>query len=138
MARSLSRFASLLVALGWLVSTAAAAPPPGNHSILIGPKACDVSIPVATISKMNKNVVWWNSADPDKELWIEFDEEIFKQMTPGKFGKFRVDCKKASCFSHHVSDSMRPDPTKEYKYWQVLAAPDSSIDKCDGRIIINP
>ena len=145
MAKDLSRIAALLIAVGCLVAAAQAAPPPtpvpsGNHSILVGPKACDLSIPVAAISKGNKNVIWWNSLDPTKELWIEFDEELFKKMIPGKFGKYRVDCKRASCFSHTLSDSVKPDPAKQYKYWQILVDPDPAKppDKCDGMIIIKP
>ena len=165
MAKGPSRIAALLiapligVAVGWLAGPLAsppqllaaaarqpdAAPPPtpvptGNHSILVGPKACDLSISVVAISKGKKNVIWWNSVDSAKELWIEIDQEIFKKMVPGKVGKYRVDCKGASCFSHNVSDSVEPDPNKQYKYWQILVDPDPTKpqDKCDGMIIINP
>jgi len=146
MSNGSSRWIGTLVALviggilGWLVRGSAPPTPgpqvtSGSNSILVGPAAKQLTIPRLEISKKDHDVVWWNSRDADKVLYVEFETEIFKNMKPGKYGKFRVRCERASCYSDAILDNA---PEKEHKYWQVLADPSgvSADDKEDGWIVI--
>lgn len=125
------------VVLGFLLRfLLPAGPVSGSNSILVGPAAKHLTIPELELSKSDHDVVWWNARNPRKSLWIEFEEEIFEGMTPGKFGKFRVQCNGANCFSGPIREGA-PEK-KKYKYWQVLVAPENpdNPDKEDGWIVI--
>src|SRR5215472_10188567 len=100
MATTSSRTLSLLVALflggllAWLLKPAGPPRSPApvhppfeaekSNAVLVGPTAKEITITRLTLYKPD-DVAWWNSRDPNKLLWIEFDEQVFANMGPGTF-----------------------------------------------------
>src|SRR5262249_48085083 len=87
--------------VGWLLHRA---PPPaaafGSNSILVGPGADQLTIKRLNVA--GNDIVWWNSRNPKRVLWIEFEKDIFEGATPGLKGRFRVQCAGATCYSGDI------------------------------------
>jgi hypothetical protein len=112
---------------------------PGVQRVLVGPGACDVKPECITIQAGRDTVQWNTTGVPQgKDLWIEFDQQIFSGMTSSNGGKsYRVACAGQQCLSGAVNSTIPTPPArlKEYKYSQTLH--DSGTNQaCDGRIII--
>jgi hypothetical protein len=125
------------VAAGWFIGSKAGPPPvadKGSSTIVVGPKAKDLTIQKLHLSRGGHEVASWVSKDKAKTLFIEFTEEPFENMQPAN-GRFRVQCKGRHCYSDEIKDGAA---YKEYKYWQILDGGTVPPDEADGIIIIDP
>ena len=138
----------LALFIGFLVGRAVkpAPPPPadcpnkGNHTITVD---TDGSIldkdECLTIKK--HNLLTWVCDDPKRTLTIEFEDQIFDDMTPGHVenGKqlYVVDCKNRHCFSRSVKDGAATNV--KHKYWQFVSDDPGGGNpkKVDGWIVID-
>lgn len=137
--RVLTLLGALLVGglLVWMLKSPPVRPHPpfdadGTNAILVGPKAADVSIPRAYLSKKANDMVVWVAKDPKAGLYIDFEKEVFEDMTPTG-GRYRVVCEKSRCDSHAI----KAEPG-EYVYYQTLVDSSGTPVKEDGWIVINP
>ena len=101
--------------------------------VVVGPLPSQVSVPDLPISGQDR--VHWTSYDRSKLLYIEFEQQIFQNMTQQSNGRYRVICNLYYCDSGAVLTTTK-DGT--YKYWQGLADSQSpgTPQWADGRIII--
>lgn len=107
--------------------------------IFVGPRAGDLSLPRAKISKGHHEVVAWIGTAKDstgkfKDLRIEFQDPIFDNMTHQSNGRWLVDCQGHQCFSGPIAAST---DYKDYKYWQILIDSGGNREEADGIIIID-
>lgn len=122
-----------------VTATPGACPNKGNHTITVGPRASDLNGDDCLRLKKTE-LLMWVAKDPQRELTIEFEDQIFDGMTPGHVenGKqlYVVDCRNRHCFSRTVKSEAAPDV--KHKYWQYLSDPGGgNPDKADGWIVID-
>jgi hypothetical protein len=136
--------------IGFLIGRAVApgTPPPpmdkcpgkGNITITVGPEAKNLNGNECVKIKKHEFVTWV-AKEPKRMLTIEFESEIFDDMTPGHIenGKqlYAVDCKNRHCFSRGVKSGAATDV--QHKYWQFLSDDPGggNPDKADGWIVID-
>jgi hypothetical protein len=111
----------------------------GNHTVTVGPKASDLNGDDCLKLKKSE-LLTWVAKDPKRVLTIEFEDQIFENMTPGHVenGKqlYVVDCRNRHCFSRSVKQDAVPDV--KHKYWQFLSDEGGgNPDKADGWIVID-
>jgi hypothetical protein len=133
--------------MGWFIGHSRSSPqrpelakdcPPGNHLIVIGPKASDVSEQEAVISASEGHKVFWISKDANKDLTVTFRYKDFPPEADGwppfeggDRGKDQaVPCSKGVCRADLVNHNHKNFPLK-YKYYQKLGE-----DEQDAGIII--
>ena len=112
----------------------------GITAVVVGPNPDQLNYPDLEISKRDDEVTLWVAKKKTDRLRIEFEDEIFEGMTPQKNrrwvpaggGTSRV------CYSGEIKETITADPTKLYKYWQILIDKNNNEREADGRIIINP
>jgi hypothetical protein len=75
--------------------------PKGIRAIVVGPRPDQLNYKDLKISKGDGDVIFWVAKTKTDKLRIEFDEEIFDDMTQSG-AKWVVDCKNRSCYSHDV------------------------------------
>jgi hypothetical protein len=111
----------------------------GTQAVVVGPKAKDISIDKLRLSKGNEDIAFWATDKKSKALSIEFEKEVFENMTRLSNGRYQVDCKGRFCFSGEIKIPYNEggDVYNTYKYWQVLAE-GGTQDVADGIIIIDP
>jgi hypothetical protein len=132
--------------LAWVIFHRAPPPPPaacpskGNHTITVGPKASDLNGDECLKIKKHE-MVTWIASEKGRQLTIEFEDEIFENMTKGHTtpqGKqlYVVDCQNRHCFSRSVKGD--PVPEVKHKYWQFLSDDPGggNPDQADGWIVI--
>lgn len=119
-------------AVGWFARPLLA-PAAGSQVVVVGPRAGDVHPDRVTISKRNKEVLFWVSSDPNKQLTIESEHPLFAQQ-PGQHGRFAMSCRGRMCFSDEVLETAA---IGEHKYYQILSAPGQPDEIADGWIIID-
>jgi hypothetical protein len=115
-----------------------AAVTPGVQRVAVGPGVCNVN-PECVSIKAGRDTVLWTTGVTNRDLQIEFAEELFSGMTQNSAQSYTVQCSGPQCNSGQVNPRL-PTPTggyKEYKYNQILKDPNSPTkERCDGRIII--
>jgi hypothetical protein len=112
----------------------------GTNAVVVGPKAKDISIDELRLSKGNQEVAFWSSDKKSKLLSIEFEKEVFENMTQLGNGRYQVNCKGRFCLSDDIKIAYNAggDVYNTYKYWQVLVENGGTPDVSDGIIIIDP
>jgi hypothetical protein len=109
----------------------------GISAIVVGPGPCDLNYPNVQISKTDSEVAIWVARKKTDKLRIEFDTEVFEEMTNVNGKWIPKDCGTSRiCYSGNIKDTVVPSE-HEYKYGQVLIR-DNNEESCDGRMIINP
>ena len=120
---------------------------PGHHTIMVGPKAKDLTEEYAAVSKQKGHKVRWVAQDPDLTLTILFKVADFDPTAGGEppfKGPKSVDqsytCRPDKfCKSDQINDKLTPTDTHpyQYKYWQILFDnAGNEVDRADGMIII--
>lgn len=127
------------VAVGWLAHRQSA-PPPGTEKpggaqvVVVGPTAADVHPPRVTLSRGNRDVLFWIGTSPGKQLFIESEQQLFENQERVASGRYQVTCARRMCFSDEI---LAAAADGEYKYWQVFREPGQPDDVADGWIIID-
>lgn len=111
----------------------------GTHAVVVGPKAKNISIDKLRLSKGDGDVAFWASDKKGKTLSIEFETEVFDNMTHLGNGRWQVTCRSRQCFSDEIKVPYNEggEARNTYKYWQVLTV-GTEQDTADGIIIIDP
>ena len=141
MSKGITLILSLLVGLlvGWLLFRTPSVTAYRNHVVSVygdpgeddAPSVSPNRLPIAKV-----DTVSWLASSPNKHTRIEFEEEVFENMTHLPNGRYLPVCKKRQCDSGTVK--VQIDPNKPYKYWQILRNPDGTKEKIkDGWIIID-
>lgn len=101
--------------------------------VIVGPQPDQISVPELPMAGTDQ--VHWVSSNGTTPLYIEFDQQVFANMTRQSNGRYRVQCSGAVCNSGAVLSTTK-DGT--YKYWQgmTLASAPATITWADGKIII--
>ena len=115
-----------------------AAVTPGVQRVVVGPSVCNVNPDCVSI-QAGRDTVLWTTGVANKDLQIQFAEELFSGMTQNSATSYTVQCSGQQCNSGQVNPRLPTPPAgyKEYKYSQILKDPNSPTkEQCDGRIII--
>lgn len=108
--------------------------------VVVGPKASDLNIDELRIRKDLDEVALWVHKLKGKNLYIEFDEEVFENMTKQSNGRWRVNCQKRHCYSDEIKlyyTKPEDKPKNKHTYYQIVEDATSREVK-DGIIIIDP
>jgi hypothetical protein len=116
----------------------------GTHVVAVFGDPKEDDDPSAAPEKLHMNkdeTVSWIATSPRKFVRVEFKEEVFKGMTRKgnppdvRYVPKRCEQIQRQCDSQEVK--VKPDPTKEYKYWQFLHDEHGNGRNKDGWIIID-
>jgi len=144
--------------IGFLIGRATPAPPPpgppptvtatptacpnkGNHTITVGPKASELNGDECLTMKKTE-MITWVAKEPQRMLTIEFEDEIFEDMSKGHVENGKQlyvfdNCKHRHCSTGNVKSGVGNG--LKYKYWQFLSDDPGggNPDKADGWIVID-
>ena len=111
----------------------------GTSVVVVGPKPENISIDELHLSKGNEEVAFWVTDKKNKLLSIEFEKEVFENMTPLANGRYQVTCKGRQCFSDEIKIPYNAggEIYNRYTYYQVLVE-GGQTNRSDGIIIIDP
>lgn len=116
-----------------VIGGGSACTPKGIKAIVVGPSAATLNYPRVALSKEKGDIAFWASNGKNRNLKIEFEQEIFAGMTK-EGNRYRVNCAGRTCSSGEIREGT---PYGSYKYWQILEDPNGeNRDEKDGWIII--
>jgi hypothetical protein len=111
----------------------------GIHVVIVGPRASDLSIDKLYLDSGRNEVAFWVHKLKGKNLFIEFDEEVFQNMTKQSNGHWRLnDCQKRRCYSDEIKLYYPHDPVKNQHIYYQIVEDATSREVKDGIIIITP